>query len=61
MLLFYIKVVSFDFEDYFFDLFKVLYFCVMCGVDDIYLDEVIIDDDGNRMFVCFDIDYCDGC
>jgi alpha-D-ribose 1-methylphosphonate 5-phosphate C-P lyase len=32
----------------------------MCGADDTYLDEVIIDDDGNRMFVCSDTDYCEG-
>lgn len=59
MLLLYIKVVSFDFEDYFFEVFKVDYVCDFCGVIYSYLDEVIIDDEGGWMFVCLDIDYCE--
>ncbi len=54
----YSEVKSLDFEDY------PLTRCghrdhVRCaGADDSYLDEVIIDDQGNRMFVCSDTDFC---
>ena len=34
--------------------------CALCGAEDVYLDEVIIDDRGGRMFVCSDTDYCEG-
>ena len=34
--------------------------CALCGADDTYLDEVVIDDRGGRMFVCSDTDYCEG-
>ena len=34
--------------------------CALCGADDSYLDEVIVDDEGTRMFVCSDTDYCGG-
>jgi alpha-D-ribose 1-methylphosphonate 5-phosphate C-P lyase len=30
----------------------------LCGSEDSYLDEVIMDDSGSRMFVCSDTDYC---
>jgi alpha-D-ribose 1-methylphosphonate 5-phosphate C-P lyase len=33
--------------------------CALCGAEDSYLDEVIIDDAGGRMFVCSDTDYCE--
>ena len=32
--------------------------CAICGSTDTYLDEVILDDQGNRMFVCSDTDCC---
>ena len=32
--------------------------CKLCGDADSYLDEVIIDDRGGRMFICSDSDYC---
>ncbi len=32
----------------------------LCGAEDSYLDEVIVDDAGGRMFVCSDTDYCEG-
>ncbi|WP_439103814.1 alpha-D-ribose 1-methylphosphonate 5-phosphate C-P-lyase PhnJ, partial [Celeribacter marinus] len=62
----YTKVVSLDFEDYPFDPSKADHPCDLCGADHTYLDEVIIDDTGGRMFVCSDTDYCgerqgDGC
>ena len=33
--------------------------CALCGADDSFLDEVITDDRGGRMFVCSDTDYCE--
>ena len=32
--------------------------CALCGATDTYLDEVVIDDRGGRMFVCSDTDHC---
>ncbi len=52
------KVRSLDFEDYPFEPSKADYKCNLCGSDSSYLDEVIIDDKGGRMFVCSDTDYC---
>ncbi len=55
----YTKVVSLDFEDYPFEASKADHDCDLCGgASDSYLDEVIVDDAGGRMFVCSDTDYC---
>lgn len=54
----YSKVVSLDFEDHPFDPSKADHPCALCGAEDTYLDEVIMDDAGGRMFVCSDTDYC---
>ena len=32
--------------------------CALCGSRDTYLDEVITDDRGGRLFVCSDTDFC---
>ena len=32
--------------------------CALCGSRDTYLDEIILDDRGGRMFVCSDTDHC---
>ena len=32
--------------------------CALCGSTDSYLDEVVTDDQGGRMFVCSDTDHC---
>ena len=32
--------------------------CAICGSRHSYLDEVVLDDSGQRMFVCSDTDYC---
>nr|WP_319247796.1 alpha-D-ribose 1-methylphosphonate 5-phosphate C-P-lyase PhnJ [uncultured Celeribacter sp.] len=56
----YTKVVSLDFEDHPFDPSKADHPCDLCGAENSYLDEVIIDDDGGRMFVCSDTDFCAG-
>ena len=55
----YTKVVSLDFDDHPFDPSKAPHTCSLCGARDSYLDEVIVDDEGGRMFVCSDTDYCE--
>ncbi len=52
------QVVSLDFEDHPFEASKAPAPCALCGAEDSYLDEVIMDDEGTRMFVCSDTDYC---
>ncbi len=52
------KVESLDFEDYPFEASKADHACAICGSEESYLDEVITDDQGGRMFVCSDTDYC---
>ncbi|MEZ5725354.1 MAG: alpha-D-ribose 1-methylphosphonate 5-phosphate C-P-lyase PhnJ [Paracoccaceae bacterium] len=54
----YTKVVSLDFDDHPFSASKADHECAICGSVDSYLDEVITDDAGGRMFVCSDTDYC---
>lgn len=56
----YTKVESLDFEDYPFEATKADHACDMCGAENSYLDEVIMDDQGSRMFVCSDTDFCAG-
>ncbi len=55
----YTKVKSLDFEDYPFEVQKFDKPCGLCGAENVYLDEVILDDQGGRMFVCSDSDYCE--
>ncbi len=55
----YTKVVSLDFEDHPFDPSKAEHPCALCGAEDSYLDEVITDDQGSRMYVCSDTDFCE--
>ena len=53
------RVESLDFEDYPFTPSKATgKVCALCGSAVSYLDEVITDDAGGRMFVCSDTDYC---
>ncbi|PCI88394.1 MAG: carbon-phosphorus lyase [Hyphomicrobiales bacterium] len=54
----YTKVVSLDFEDHPFEIQAWDQPCEICGAEDSFLDEVIMDDQGTRMFVCSDSDYC---
>jgi alpha-D-ribose 1-methylphosphonate 5-phosphate C-P lyase len=54
------KVQSLDFDDHPFERARAPGRCALCGADDTYLDEIITDDRGGRMFVCSDTDYCDG-
>lgn len=55
----YTRVRSLDFEDH---PFRVQHFaepCALCGARGVYLDEVLLDDAGRRMFVCSDTDHCE--
>ena len=54
----YSKVKSLDFDDYPFSQLRAPQTCAICGADGSYLDEMIIDDGGGRMFVCSDTDFC---
>ena len=47
-----------DFDDHPFRLVRAPHACALCGARDSYLDEVVTDDRGGRMFVCSDTDYC---
>ena len=53
-------VVSLDFEDHPFEATAAAHPCRLCGAEGVYLDEVVMDDRGGRMFVCSDTDYCEG-
>ncbi len=55
----YTQVKSLDFEDYPFTVQKWDQPCGLCGEEDGYLDEVVLDDLGGRMFVCSDSDHCE--
>lgn len=55
----YTEVVSLDFEDHPFEVQKFDKPCALCSAKDVYLDEVILDDQGSRMFVCSDTDNCE--
>lgn len=54
----YTPVRSLDFEDHPFDVQTWDDCCALCGATDSFLDEVITDDQGGRMYVCSDSDYC---
>jgi alpha-D-ribose 1-methylphosphonate 5-phosphate C-P lyase len=53
------RVVSLDFEDHPFTRTRFQHPCALCGSTGSYLDEVVTDDRGGRMFVCSDTDYCE--
>ncbi len=55
----YTAVRSLDFEDHPFRLTRAPHTCALCGSGDTYLDEVVTDDQGTRMFVCSDTDWCE--
>lgn len=52
------SAISLDFDDHPFVASKADHACDICGSMTSYLDEVITDDQGGRMFVCSDTDYC---
>ncbi|MCQ4160235.1 alpha-D-ribose 1-methylphosphonate 5-phosphate C-P-lyase PhnJ [Roseomonas sp. GC11] len=55
----YTAVRSLDFEDHPFRPHRAEGCCALCGSTTSYLDEVVTDDRGGRMFVCSDTDYCE--
>ncbi|UVK49673.1 alpha-D-ribose 1-methylphosphonate 5-phosphate C-P-lyase PhnJ (plasmid) [Mesorhizobium sp. AR02] len=54
----YTSVRSLDFDDHPFEVQTWQGCCALCGSTVSYLDEVITDDKGSRMFVCSDTDFC---
>ncbi len=56
----YTKVRSLDFDDHPFQAQTFKDPCGLCGSEGVFLDEVILDDKGDRMFVCSDSDHCRG-
>jgi alpha-D-ribose 1-methylphosphonate 5-phosphate C-P lyase len=54
----YTKVESLDFDDHPFTVQQWDEPCALCGSRHSYLDEVVMDDQGTRMFVCSDTDFC---
>jgi len=54
----YTEVKSLDFDDHPFEVQRWEECCALCGAEDSFLDEVIIDDQGGKMFVCSDSHYC---
>ena len=50
---------SLDFEDYPFQPRRAAQQCAFCGSTESYLDELVTDDHGTRMYVCSDTDYCE--
>jgi alpha-D-ribose 1-methylphosphonate 5-phosphate C-P lyase len=55
----YTYVISLDFEDHPFEPYRYQESCALCGASDSFLDELITDDRGGRMFVCSDTDHCE--
>ena len=55
----YTPVRSLDFEDYPFTIEQWDQPCGLCGATDTFLDEIIIDDLGTRLFACSDSFQCE--
>ena len=54
----YTNVQSLDFEDYPFEFETWKESCALCGSKTTFLDEIITDDEGSRLFVCSDTEFC---
>ena len=54
----YTPVRSLDFDDHPFAIERSDQPCALCGSTDTYLDEVVVDDRGARVFMCSDSDHC---
>jgi len=52
-------VVSLDFEDYPFEVNTFDAPCGLCGATGVYLDEIVTDDRGGRLYACSDSDHCE--
>ena len=55
----YTSVRSLDFEDHPFTIEAWEQACGLCGSRESFLDEIIVDDKGGRLFVCSDTDHCE--
>ncbi|HCO56866.1 MAG: alpha-D-ribose 1-methylphosphonate 5-phosphate C-P-lyase PhnJ [Burkholderiaceae bacterium] len=55
----YTKVRSLDFEDYPFEVQRWSVACARCGSTNHFLDEMVADDEGGRLFICSDTDACE--
>jgi len=55
----YTSVQSLDFEDHPFTIEAWEKACGLCGSRESFLDEIIVDDKGGRLFVCSDTDHCE--
>ena len=54
----YTQVVSLDFEDHPFERTHISHTCSICGSGEVFLDEIVTDDSGGRMFICSDTNHC---
>jgi alpha-D-ribose 1-methylphosphonate 5-phosphate C-P lyase len=54
----YTPVKSLDFDDHPFTVERLDKPCALCGSTTSFLDEIVTDDRGGRLFVCSDTDYC---
>ena len=54
----YTDVVSLDFEDHPFEIQQWDESCALCGSEESFLDEMITDNDGSRLYLCSDSEYC---
>ena len=54
----YTDVVSLDFEDHPFEIQQWDESCALCGSEESFLDEMITDNDGTRLYLCSDSEYC---
>jgi alpha-D-ribose 1-methylphosphonate 5-phosphate C-P lyase len=54
----YTEVRSLDFDDHPFEVQRWEHACALCGSRESFLDEMIVDDAGRRLFVCSDSDHC---
>jgi alpha-D-ribose 1-methylphosphonate 5-phosphate C-P lyase len=54
------QVISLDFEDHPFEVQTFDRPCALCGARGVYLDEIVTDDRGGRMYACSDTDWCEG-
>jgi alpha-D-ribose 1-methylphosphonate 5-phosphate C-P lyase len=52
-------VKSLDFDDHPFEVESWTECCALCGSRESFLDEMIVDDAGKRMFICSDTDWCE--
>jgi len=52
------SVKSLDFEDHPFEVQRWDETCTFCASADSFLDEIVTDDEGGRMYACSDSDYC---